>query len=105
MSGWSKRCSEFVSRLCVAAAGMGCAASSGGTVGPAAAADAPQGDQPNSNSTEQERMLNTGDDFFAGGGVSDADYEDPVLRYQGRPHATSVSQKPFRVQSSFEGEA
>lgn len=83
---------------------MGCAASAGGGVGEPKAADENSTLGDNEHTPVQPKMgrpaLNTGDDFFAGSAATAADYEDPVLRYQGRPHATSLSQKPFRVQVS-----
>jgi serine/threonine protein phosphatase PrpC len=91
---------------------MGCAASSGGAVGdPSKPTSTPErnvtfgsgAEQTPAQPTPEQRQLNTGDDFFAGGLApddeegADTEYDDPVQRYQGRPHATSLSQKPFRV--------
>lgn len=87
---------------------MGCAASSGGAVGeptkgggatPAkpAVSFAETPDQP----PPVRLRLDTGDDFFAAGlAPEDDDPDEVVQRYQGRPHATSLLLKPFRVDVS-----
>ena len=86
---------------------MGCAASSGGVGEPTKSSTtngvtplkptdsfAQTPEQP----TPEQRELHTGDDFFAG--RSEDDPDEVVQRYQGRPHATSLTLKPFRVDVS-----